>query len=60
MSVNRSILKKSRHLGFDVFIVHSSMIGPQDYIPGVLGNKCAGQHNLENQHFKETIVSGNF
>ncbi len=24
-SVNRSILKKSRHLGFDVFIVHSSM-----------------------------------
>ncbi len=25
-SVYRSILKKSRHLGFDVFIVHSSMI----------------------------------
>ncbi len=24
-SVNRSILKKSRHLGFGVFIVHSSM-----------------------------------
>jgi hypothetical protein len=26
-SVNRSILKKSRHLGFGVFIVHSSMGG---------------------------------
>ncbi len=25
MSVNRSILKKSRHIGFGVFIVHSSM-----------------------------------
>ncbi len=24
-SVNRSILKKSRHIGFDVFLVHSSM-----------------------------------
>jgi hypothetical protein len=24
-SVNKSILKKSRHIGFDVFIVHSSM-----------------------------------
>jgi hypothetical protein len=27
-SVNRSILKKSRHLGFGVFIVHSSMATP--------------------------------
>ncbi len=26
-SVNRSILKKSRHIGFGVFIVHSSMLG---------------------------------
>jgi hypothetical protein len=25
MSVNRSILKKSRHVGFGVFIVHSTM-----------------------------------
>jgi hypothetical protein len=25
MSVNRSILKKSRHIGIGVFIVHSSM-----------------------------------
>jgi hypothetical protein len=25
-SVNRSILKKSRHIGFGVFVVHSSMI----------------------------------
>ncbi len=24
--VNRSILKKSRHIGFGVFIVHSSML----------------------------------
>jgi hypothetical protein len=24
-SVNRSILKKSRHIGFGVFVVHSSM-----------------------------------
>jgi len=28
-SVNRSILKKSRHLGFGVFIVHSSMPGTE-------------------------------
>jgi hypothetical protein len=27
-SVNRSILKKSRHVGFGVFIVHSSMPPP--------------------------------
>ncbi len=26
MSVNRSILKKSRHIGCGVFIVHSSML----------------------------------
>ncbi len=26
-SINRSILKKSRHIGFGVFIVHSSMVG---------------------------------
>ncbi len=26
-SVNRSSLKKSRHIGFGVFIVHSSMVG---------------------------------
>jgi hypothetical protein len=30
-SVNRSILKKSRHIGFGVFIVHSSMLRPQIY-----------------------------
>jgi hypothetical protein len=27
---------------------------------GVLGNKCAGQHNLKTIFFKETIVSGPF
>jgi hypothetical protein len=35
MSVNRSILKKSRHIGFGVFIVHSSMllvIDPRSYV----------------------------
>ncbi len=26
------------------------------YVRGVLGNKCAGQHNLKTLHFKETIV----
>jgi len=30
------------------------------YVRGVLGNKCAGQHNLKTLHFKETIVSANF
>jgi hypothetical protein len=29
-------------------------------IRGVLGNKCAGQHNLKTLHFKETIVSASF
>jgi hypothetical protein len=32
---------------------------PSAHIRGVLGNKCAGQHNLKTLHFKETIVSGN-
>jgi len=31
-SVNRSILKKSRHLGFGVFIVHSSMCEPHPVV----------------------------
>jgi hypothetical protein len=26
----------------------------------VLGNKCAGQHNLKTDHFKEILASGNF
>jgi hypothetical protein len=29
-------------------------------IQGVLGNKCAGQHNLKTVHFKETLASDNF
>jgi hypothetical protein len=30
------------------------------HIRGVLGNKCAEQHNLKTVHFRETLVSGNF
>ncbi len=26
----------------------------------MLGNKCAGQHNLKTVHFKETLASSNF
>jgi hypothetical protein len=26
----------------------------------VLGNKCAGQHNLKTVHFRDTLASGNF
>ncbi len=26
----------------------------------MLGNKCAGQHNLKMVHFRETLASGNF
>ncbi len=29
-------------------------------IRGVLGNKCAGQHNLKTVHFRETLASDNF
>jgi hypothetical protein len=29
-------------------------------VRGVLGNKCAGQHNLKMVHFRETLASGNF
>ncbi len=29
------------------------------HLRGVLGNKCAGQHNLKTIHIKDTIVSGN-
>jgi hypothetical protein len=28
-------------------------------VRGVLGNKCAGQHNLKTVHFIETLTSGN-
>jgi hypothetical protein len=27
-------------------------------VRGVLGNKCAGQHNLKTLHFKDPIVLG--
>jgi hypothetical protein len=30
------------------------------YVRGVLGNKCAGPHNLKTVHFKEKLASGNF
>ncbi len=29
-------------------------------VRGVLGNKCAGQHNSKTVHFRETLASGNF
>ncbi len=29
-------------------------------VRGVLGNKCAGQHNLKTVHFREIFASGNF
>jgi hypothetical protein len=29
-------------------------------VRGVLGNKCAGQHNLKTVHLRETLSSGNF
>ncbi len=29
-------------------------------VRGVLGNKCAGQHNLKTVHFRETLSSVNF
>ncbi len=29
----------------------------QMYVRGVLGNKCAGQHNLTTVHFRETLAS---
>ncbi len=38
---------------YDSILAHS-------LIRGVLGNKCAGQHNLKTVHFRETLASGNF
>jgi hypothetical protein len=29
-------------------------------VRGVLGNKCAGQHNLKTVPFREILASGNF
>jgi len=29
-------------------------------VRGVLGNKCAGQHNLKTVYFREKLASGNF
>ena len=40
-SVNRSILKKSRHIGFGVFIVHSSMG------TGLVGGTQRGAQTIE-------------
>jgi hypothetical protein len=31
-----------------------------NFIQGVLGNKCAGQNNLKTVHFRETLASDNF
>jgi hypothetical protein len=33
---------------------------PTYCVRGVLGNKCAGQHNLKTVHFRETLASSNF
>jgi hypothetical protein len=30
------------------------------YLRGVLGNKCAGHHNLKTVHFREKLASSNF
>ncbi len=30
------------------------------HLRGVLGNKCAGQHNLKTVHFRDTLASSNF
>jgi hypothetical protein len=30
-----------------------------NYLRGVLGNKCAGQHYLTTVHFREKLTSGN-
>jgi hypothetical protein len=30
------------------------------HVRGVLGNKCAGKHNLKTVHFRETFASSNF
>jgi hypothetical protein len=40
--------------------VMSHFIGNGDIVRGVLGNKCAGQHNLKTVHFREIFASGNF
>jgi hypothetical protein len=29
------------------------------HVRGMLGNKCAGHHNLKTVHFRETLASGN-
>jgi hypothetical protein len=40
-----------------MFAVIFDRNGAKVYVRGVLGNKCAGQHNMKTLHFKETIVS---
>ncbi len=59
-SGNRSILKKSRHLGFGVFLVHSSMVRDEismlEFKSWMLlrGNTTSKQ-NLEHFFFRETL-----
>ncbi len=54
-SVNRSILKKSRHIGFGVFIVHSSMVPPDlgamHNIPSYLRMHTEWQRPLSGVYF---------
>ncbi len=66
-SVNRSILKKSRHIGFGVFIVHSSMLHSLTTMLAVIGKGSAcyahRQDRLrgrkgEKQHFVMLAVEG--
>ncbi len=46
-SVNRSILKTSRHIGFGVFKVHSSMVSPVELTDGRGGGGGAKSYTGE-------------
>jgi hypothetical protein len=41
-------------------LVWKAVEGTVAIVRGVLGNKCAGQHNLKTLRFKETIVLAYF
>jgi hypothetical protein len=48
---------KKCHLSFGLKWV---VMGRESTVRGVLGNKCAGQHNLKTVYFGEKLASGNF
>ncbi len=56
--VHKKIIKSLNYRGKRHISMYNKEGGTD--VRGVLGNKCAGQHNLKTVHFRDTLASGNF